>query len=451
MKSTQSVHSRITYLDSPSAGLDSRMVAWQILQSVAAGAYASVALEKALQRHPLPPVDRGLATEIAYGSIRRRLTLDTYLSHLGKVLANKQPPLLRWLLHVGLYQLLFVERVPSAAAINTTVELAKKSSLATLAPVVNGILRTAHRFQQSGKAFVTLSNSSNNLEAIHSLPNWLTNNLLSWRGQMGLEAFAVTSNDSPPIDLRINPLNTSRAQVLHALIKLGIKAQPLPGLSQGIAILGRLGNLQILPGFKLGHWCIQDRAAQWISPLLDPHPGHRVLDVCSAPGGKSTHIAELMGDVGEIWALDSSKVRLQKVVLNAKRLGLQTIHTLVADGITISDLKPEWKGTFDRILIDAPCSGLGTLVRHSDARWRITFNDIKELERIQERLLKGIIPLLKPGGKLVYATCTINPNENETQITKLLNSSSNYSCIFQQTRWPSSAYGNGFFAAVLET
>jgi len=432
-------------------GLAARKVAWQVLLAVAAGAYASIAMERELSRNALRPGDRGLATELTYGSIRRRLTLDYWLNQLGKVSTSKQNPRLRWLLHIGLYQLLFIERIPPAATINTTVEIAKKYGIESLAPVVNGILRTAHRIQQSGQSLIVPSELNFQLSVTHSLPIWLTNNLLIWRNQSGLEAFTVGSNNSPPIDLRINPLRVSREQVIANFIQQGIHAYPLPELSQGVQINGRVGNLKILPGFNAGHWCVQDRAAQWIGSLVNVRPGHRVLDACAAPGGKSTHLAELMGNVGEIWAIDRSKDRLDRVSNNAQRLGLTIIHTLLANGITLLHQKPEWHQAFDRILIDAPCSGLGTLSRHPDARWRIEEDKIRQLIEIQCELLKTLVLFLKPGGRLVYATCTINPEENERQVMNLLENTSNLSCVFQQTRWPNLNYGNGFFAAVFHS
>nr|AUG32222.1 Sun protein (Fmu protein) [Paulinella longichromatophora] len=451
MKPSKSVFSVDNASSLDHNGVTSREVAWRVLLAVAAGAYANLALERELGRNFLLPGDSGLATELAYGSIRRRLTLDYWLNQLGKIPTSKQSPPLRWLLHIGLYQLLFIERVPSAAAINSTVEIAKRCGLKSLAPVVNGILRNAHRIQQSGLPLIVPDKLSSKLSVTHSLPEWLVRKLLVWRSQSGLEAFTLACNDSPQIDLRINPLRASREQVLKDFIAKGINAQPLPELPQGIQVSGRLGNLQTLPGFQTGHWCVQDRAAQWISPLLDVQPGHRVLDACAAPGGKSTHLAEIMGNTGELWAIDRSKGRLHRVRDNAQRLGLTIINTLLADGTTLLYKKPEWHQTFDRILIDAPCSGLGTLARHPDARWRINDSNIETLVQTQCQLLARLILLLKPGGRLVYATCTVNPEENEDQVSNFLNSTTAWSCLFQQTRWPSPIYGNGFFAAIFES
>ena len=197
--------------------------------------------------------------------------------------------------------------------------------------------------------------------------------------------------------------------------------------------------------------CVQDRAAQWVSPLLSPQAGDRILDACAAPGGKATHLAELVGDQAEIWAVDRSAGRLQRVAANASRLGLNSLQALAADATDLLDQKPEWRGFFQRILLDAPCSGLGTLARHPDARWRVSTDAVEELRLLQQRLLNGLLPLLAPQGRLVYATCTIHPRENEEQIRELLAAVPALTLLSQHQRWQDDPQGgDGFYAAVLQ-
>ena len=171
---------------------------------------------------------------------------------------------------------------------------------------------------------------------------------------------------------------------------------------------------------------MQDRAAQWVAPLLDAQPGERILDACAAPGGKATHLAELIGDQGEIWAVDRSPGRLKRVAANAARLGVGSIHAFAADAASLLKDRPQWAESFQRILIDAPCSGLGTLARHPDARWRVTPESIRTLLPQQQALLDGLVPLLAPSGTLVYATCTIHPDENQAQVQAFLNRHRNF-------------------------
>lgn len=445
-------------------GLAARRVAWAVLQAVAAGAYADGALERELQRHPLGPLDRSLATELAYGAIRQRQHLDGWLDWLGRVPAIRQPPALRWLLHLGLYQLLFTARVPAAAAVSTSVELAKRGGLARLAPVVNGLLRQALRRLEAGERPPLPTDPALALALVQSLPPWLAADLLRWRSSEQVEAFARASNTPPSLDLRVNARRSDPEAVQRALAAVGVQADRLPDLPWGLTLRGRSGDLRQLPGYAEGHWCVQDRSAQLIAPLLQVRPGDRVLDACAAPGGKVTHLAELMDDRGEIWAVDRAAARLQRLERNAQRLGLTSIQVRVADAVQLAAAEPGWIGTFDGLLLDAPCSGLGTLARHADARWRITPAAIEELIVLQGALLRGLAPLLRPGGRLVYATCTVHPGENRQLIEAFLDQHPAWRplplppALARRSAadpwlelWPGEGEGgDGFFAAVLE-
>jgi len=439
-----------------------------VLQAVAAGAYADAALERELASLAragggLSPADRALATEIAYGAIRQRLLLDAWIDALGKVSAQRQPPALRWLLHVGLYQLLFSDRVPAAAAVSTTVALAKRAGLARLAPVVNGLLRSLLRRRERPAGtgpghdpWDGLALSAEPAAALavrRSLPPWLAAGLLDWLPPERAEAFALACNAVPPLDLRINALRTTRDVLLQRFTDAGVAARALPGAPHGLTLLERVGDPRELPGYGDGLWCVQDRSAQAIAPLLDPRPGQRILDACAAPGGKSAGLAELIGDRGEVWALDRSEARLRRVDRNAERLGLTTVRSLAADATGLGELKPHWQGSFDRILLDAPCSGLGTLARHPDARWRITPDAIDGLVILQRQLLEAMLPLLAPGGRLLYATCTVEPRENGTLIAALLAAHPDWTLLEERQWWPTPAAaesgGDGFYAALL--
>ena len=438
-------------------GLAARQAAWQVLQAVASGAYADAALERELQRTKLESADRALVTELAYGAIRQRALLDAWLDRVGKVPARKQPPKLRWLLHLGLYQLLFNDRVPASAAVSTTVELAKRGGLGRLAPVANGMLRAVLRRREGlgQEPWLGLELPNDPAEALalrRSLPPWLAELLLEWLPAERAESFALACNQAPPLDLRVNPLRAKPEQLLVAMQEAGVEAEPLEGLAAGIHLSGRSGDLRRLPGFGEGQWCVQDRAAQRIAPLLAPQPGQWVLDACAAPGGKSTHLAELMGDQGRIWAVDRSEARLERVRRNAERLGVTSILTKAAEAQHLAEHQPDWLGRFDRILLDAPCSGLGTLARHADARWRITPEDIEELTLLQRQLLEGMLPLLAPQGRLVYATCTVHPAENGELIAAFLAEHPELTLLESSQSWPGDAAGgDGFYVAVIET
>lgn len=430
-------------------GLPARRLAWEVLEAVAAGAYADVALERAIRQSSLSPADRGLATELAYGCIRWRQWLDRWLDRLGKVPAHKQPPRLRWLLHLGLYQVLRMQRIPAAAAVDTTVELAKRHRLSKLSPVVNGVLRSALRAKEAGETLPVPDQPSERLALCHSLPVWFAESLLSWSGPEQAEHVAIACNQVPPLDLRVNRLCSTPEVVAVELAEVGVPTQPIHGCPDGLQVLAPAGDLRLWPGFEQGHWSVQDRSAQAVAPLLAPQPGDRILDACAAPGGKATHLAELMGDVGEIWAVDRSAGRLKRVAANAARLGCGSIHALAADAADLLAQKPEWRGFFQRILLDVPCSGLGTLSRHPDARWRVTASTVEELLPLQAHLLEAMLPLLAPGGRLVYATCTIHPAENGAQINKLVQEHADFQLESEQQSWPNPDGGDGFYTAVI--
>jgi 16S rRNA (cytosine967-C5)-methyltransferase len=442
--------------ESTSIGLAPRRLAWQVLQAVAAGAYADAALERALHQSSLESRDRALATDLAYGAIRQRTLLDAWITAKGRLAADKQPPKLRWLLHVGLYQLLCLGRVPVSAAVSTTVQLAREGGLDRLAPVVNGLLRAVAR-QREGlspmadawQGLPLPETAAGSLALRHSLPLWLADDLVSWRTPGETELFGQACNTPPAIDLRVNALRCDPTELITRLAQAGLRAEPLPNLPEGITLLDRPGDPRTLPGYAEGHWTVQDRQAQRIVPLLDPQPGEMILDACAAPGGKATHCAERMGDRGEVWAVDRSAQRMQRLRANGQRLGLAALRPLVADALTLVEAQPGLRHRFDRILLDAPCSGLGTLARHADARWRQTRESVAEVVALQATLLERLAPLLAPGGRFVYATCTVHPGENQEQIDRFLTRQTHWRLEQQVQWWPQPGGGDGFYAAVL--
>ncbi len=432
-------------------GLLSRRAAWEVLQAVSAGAFAEVALDRVFARHKIINEDRGLVMEIAYGAIRQRQLLDSWIDFLGKVPIKKQPPMLRWLLHVGLYQILKMERIPASAVVNTAVELIKSSKLVRLAPVVNGILRAAVRVRDEGGHLPLVDGSAERLAQSESIPVWLAEQLIVWRGLEGALKVAKASNKTPPLDIRVNRLRGNPESLRQAFNSVGIESIEIKGCLFGLQVALGSGDLRNWPGYKQGQWCVQDRSAQWVAPLLNPLPGQRVLDACAAPGGKATHLAELMGNKGEIWAVDRSLKRIKLLEMNALRLGLTCLKTLMADASSLRESKPEWRGYFQRILLDAPCSGLGTLARHPDARWRVTPSKVAELVGVQEKLLEGLLYVLSPGGRIVYSTCTIHPDENSRQVERFMTRHPNLTLKDQKQIWPDlDNNGDGFYAAIIE-
>jgi 16S rRNA (cytosine967-C5)-methyltransferase len=394
-----------------------RQVAFIALRDVHKGAYTDVALDRALHRANLLDSDRRLVTDLLYGSVRRQRTLDFIIDQLATKKSHQQPTELRTILHLGLYQLRYQERIPASAAVNTTVELAKDNGFAGLTGFVNGLLRQYIRSVEASPDFLKLpENPVERLGILHSFPDWI---IQVWLEQLGLpetEKLCEWMNQTPTIDLRINPLRTSIEEVETALKSAGILARRIPNLPQALRLIGNTGSIQKLPGFKDGWWVVQDASAQLVGHLLDPQPGEVIVDACAAPGGKTTHIAELIKDKGTVWACDRTASRLRKLKENAQRLNLHSIQIYTGDSRNLE----QFYNAADRVLLDAPCSGLGTLHRHADARWRQTPESVQELSTLQQELLAHTSKFVKAGGVLVYATCTLHPAENEDVITQFL-------------------------------
>ena len=431
-----------------------RQLAFEALRSIHRGAFADVELDRIQRQSTLSPVDRRFLTQLVYGVVRRQRTLDALIDQLGKKSSQQQPPDLRLILHLGLYQLRYFTHVPVSAAVNTSVDLAKQNGFAKLAGVVNGILRQYVRLtgnenatsevalaeskagvmgtvgEQEDRAIAQSSATSpawtdplklpadpvQRLGVLHSYPDWIVDVWLHQFGVEETEKLCEWLNQPPAIDLRVNVLKATVEQVQQAMADAGIQTQPIAGLPQALRLLDNPGNIQELPGFAAGWWMVQDGSAQLVSHLLDPQPGETVIDACAAPGGKTIHIAELMGDQGIVWACDKTPSRLRKLRQNCDRLEIHSVHIRTGDSRTFD----EFTNQGDRVLVDAPCSGLGTLHRHADARWRQTPETVAELTQLQTELLNQAATWVKSGGILVYATCTLHPAENEQQIEKFL-------------------------------
>jgi 16S rRNA (cytosine967-C5)-methyltransferase len=392
--------------------LNARQLALNALRQVHQGAYADVAIDRTLKSQKLDDRDRRLFTEIVYGAVRRQRTLDAAIDALATKPASQQPPNLRVLLHLGLYQILFLDHIPSSAAVDTTVDLAKKNGLTGLAGFVNGLLRRlvrqleegAEEDQEQGEFDIAnldkllKTNDKNRLGIHHSYPDWMTAQWVKQFGPEEAEALCEWMNNPPHLDIRLTGRTMERSHLKRTLENLDIVVSEIPYVSSGLRLSHSPMGIQDLPGFKSGDWIVQDASAQLVSQLVDPQPGETVADLCAAPGGKTVHLAGLMQNQ------------------NCDRLGLTCVQVKEGDARLVKD----WLGKCDRVLVDAPCSGLGTLHRHADARWRQTPETVAQLADLQLDLLSAASTWLKPNGKLIYSTCTLHPLENEEVIKTFL-------------------------------
>ena len=379
------------------------------------GGFADRLIDSELVSGALTGPDRGLFAELVFGVLRRQGTLDHILTQLLEKPLKELDPLAHVILRIGLYQLTCLDRIPESAAVNESVNLAKLVAPRT-SGLVNAILRNYLRRRDSITFPDPVSDPVASIAALHSQPEWLVEH---WLGQLGGEEatrLAEASSQQPPLTLRVNTLRTTRTDLLQEFEKQGIEAMPCRFSTDGIAISGRHAIIS-LPGFEAGHFAVQDEASQLAGLLLGAQPGERIWDACAAPGGKACHIAQQMDDRGELIATDISRSKLTTVQENARRLGAGCLSTAVADLHQIDTL-PE--GMFDRILLDAPCSGLGVIRRNPEAKWRLLPADITRLAAVQKAVLKNAASLLKPGGSLLYSTCSTAVEENEEVVEDFL-------------------------------
>jgi 16S rRNA (cytosine967-C5)-methyltransferase len=395
-----------------------RRLAAEILLSVdTRKSYADVLLDHRLKSTSLSPRDRALLTELLYGTLRWRARLDAYLKQLVNRPLEDTDPFIRNLLRLTLYQLLFLNRIPEYAAVNDAVELAKAHGGRKPASFTNGVLRSFLRKKPELPTPNQKDLSVSELARYWSHPEWLVSQWLEYFGTAEIEALLKANNDAAPLVLRVNRLKRGREALVDLLRSGTVEAWPTRWSPRGITIQSGIPVRQ-LPGFQDGLFQIQGEASQLISYIVAPQPGERILDACAAPGGKTTHLAELMNDSGEIIAADVSSRSLEKMAENVTRLGLKSIRTFQAD------LSQEWpeaiRRPYDRILVDAPCSGLGTLRSHPEIKWNRNKGDINRLARLQKRILARAALHLKRGGVLVYATCTLSRDENENVVESFL-------------------------------
>ena len=379
-------------------------------------AYADILLDQALRTAGLDERDRALLTELTYGTLRWRGAIDARLSRsLSRPLAEVDAPI-RNLLRLTCYQLIYLDRIPPYAAVNEAVELAKAFGGRKAAGFVNGVLRNLLREPRAAGP-TSAEDSILALAITHSHPEWLVQRWLDEFGTENAPKLMGANNEKAPLILRANALKISQVELIDRLQAAGIEATAASFAPQGI-LLPAGGLIESLPGFAEGLFQVQGEASQLVLSLLSPQPGERILDACAAPGGKSTFIAELMHDDGVIIAIDISARGIERIRQNVDRLGLKSVRAVRAD---ISERSAELGiEPYDRILVDAPCSGLGTLRAHPEIKWNRDENDIRRLSRLQLKILNQVSRYLKRDGILVYSTCTLAVEENERNVESFI-------------------------------
>jgi 16S rRNA (cytosine967-C5)-methyltransferase len=385
-----------------------RQRALSILQSTERGGFADPLLDEA--RREFDSRDSAFILELVYGVLRNRSLLDWTLDRFSEKPVAKTDAGTRNILRLSLYQMLFLDRVPVSAAVNTAADLAKTHGKKP--GYVNGLLRRIER-NRTALPLPAEDNPLSRLSILHSHPAWLVRRWLERFGMLRTEEALARNNEPAPLVIRTNTLKGTRDQLVSLLEAQGASVRATACSPVGIEVLSSPG-IATLQAYRDGWFLVQDEAAQLVSLLVAPAPGDTVLDACAAPGGKATHLAELMKDQGRVIALESDKKRGARINENSSRLGLSIVRPVTGDAAAYRE------GTYDRILVDAPCSGLGVLRRHPDGRWTKTEESIKERAALQKKILKNCAKVLTPGGVLVYATCTTEPEENEDVVNAFI-------------------------------
>lgn len=384
-------------------------------------AWADAALAAALSRDGLSGPEAALCSRLVYGVVQNRLLLDFELSAFcTQKLERLQPPLLE-ILRLGAYQILFLDKVPDSAAVNTAVELAKKHRRAPAAGLVNAVLRKISQNREK-LPVIPDRDEAKYLSIRYSHPKWLVKRLLALLGRTETEQFLAANNGIPPLTVQVNPLKTTVEELVTRLKEEGVAAQAHPWVPGCLELIGA-GNPANLRSFQEGLFLVQDAAAALAAQLCGAKAGERLLDVCAAPGGKSFSNAFAMQDQGEIVACDIHENKLRHIREGAARLGLSSVSTCAADGRTF---RPEWESSFDVVLVDAPRSGLGIIRKKPDARYKNP-DSLFTLPMVQSAILNNAARYVRPGGRLVYSTCTILPEENEQMTAVFLSEHPDFS------------------------
>ncbi len=396
-----------------------RQIALEILNRVEKEeVHADLLLSKYFKRRTdLSSREKALITELVYGIIRWRGSIDWVIEQFSTYPNRRISRSVRNILRIGIYQILYLSNIPISKAVYTTVDLAKSLTDEKIASMVNGILRNVDRSRAKIKYPSLQEDPVKAIVVQYSHPVWLVERWLHQYGINETISLCKANNTPPPFTIRTNSLKISRKELIKNLLKEGVECEPTPHSPEGI-ILHQPADVTRFSSFQKGWFMVQDEAAQMISYLLAPKPGEKILDLCAAPGGKTTHLAQFMKNQGCIFAVDIRQDKIAHLKENQSRLGIEIIRTILADATQKLPLKNNKE--FDKILLDVPCSGLGILRRHPEGKWVKSSRTISRLEKIQSDIIQNASRYVKPGGIMVYSTCTFNPEENENVVDKFL-------------------------------
>mgnify|MGYP005806953823 CR=1 FL=1 len=385
--------------------------------------YSNIVLNQVIKENKkiLTEKDISLISEIVYGVISYKITLDEIIKKYSSIKLKKISIWILNVLRMGIYQIIFLDKIPKSAAVNESVNLAKRYGHKASSNFVNAILRKVDK-----KDFEELFNIKDDVERISkttSMPEWIIKELAKNTNYEDIEEICKNLNKRPKINIRINRLKTNIVEVKEELKKENIIYNTISEDEEDFLELEKIKDIENNKLFKNGFFTIQDISAGMTAKILSPKPNELVLDACAAPGGKTTYMAELMNNKGKIIAGDIYEHRLNLIKQNAKRLGISIIETKILDA---TKYYKEYEAKFDKILLDVPCLGIGVIKRKPDIKWQRKPEDLQEICKIQEIILENCSKYLKIGGELVYSTCSILEEENENIIKEFVKKNQNF-------------------------
>ena len=385
--------------------------------------YSNIVLNQVIKENKkiLTEKDISLISEIVYGVISYKITLDEIIKKYSSIKLKKISIWILNVLRMGIYQIIFLDKIPKSAAVNESVNLAKRYGHKASSNFVNAILRKVDK-----KDFEELFNIKDDVERISkttSMPEWIIKELAKNTNYEDIEEICKNLNKRPKINIRINRLKTNIVEVKEELKKENIIYNTISEDEEDFLELEKIKDIENNKLFKNGFFTIQDISAGMTAKILSPKPNELVLDACAAPGGKTTYMAELMNNKGKIIAGDIYEHRLNLIQQNAKRLGISIIETKILDA---TKYYKEYEAKFDKVLLDVPCLGIGVIKRKPDIKWQRKPEDLQEICKIQEIILENCSKYLKIGGELVYSTCSILEEENENIIKEFVKKNQNF-------------------------
>lgn len=385
-------------------------------------AYLDKLLEIEIKNSELSGKDKALLFEIVHGVIRWLGRIDWVLNGFYKGQFSKCIPNVKNSMRVALYQILFLDKVPDHAAVNESVEFVKKLQGEKSANLTNAVLRNIIRNRKAIRYPNRAEDPTSYLAAYYSHPTWMVKRWIARFGEEDTERLLIANNKKPIHTLRINKIKTNSGELKSLLKSVDLKYSE-GKYNKEYLQLNTLTNITSWEYFQKGYFAIQDESTGFSCKALNPKPGMKILDLCAAPGGKTAFIADLMENKGEIVAIDKFESRLELSKKNIERLGIDNVRYIAKDALEMKE------NGFDAVLADVPCSGLGTLTKKPDIKWKKDFSDIRKLSKIQFALLKKACELVKVGGEVIYSTCTIEPEENIEIVQELLKTNSNFELV----------------------